>query len=201
MYDDITVKQNLPLPDEIKNLNFNWKETRFQTKDLENYLGEYCICEQGFLHERIVEREYVEFSPEEKAIRKAKKTFIPIWKDVIEKSSYHKRLENYHGSVNFYTYGVLNEKEDFWIEFKAFFSYGKLDKIELVEFRKDISRKITNKEWEQKYKERQQQPWNKFKRWASYIGWRWFWSKLSKACYCMSNGFSSIQVLIIRHML
>ena len=58
MYDEIYVKQDLPLPEEIKNL-FDWKNYRFQTKDLENYLGEYIINEYNELVEVITEREYI----------------------------------------------------------------------------------------------------------------------------------------------
>jgi len=86
MYDEIIVKKDLPLPEEISKLDIDWKNYIFQTKSLENCLIVYFIDEDGGLNEIEFEREYIDFTEEEKKLRKKKKQFFPIYKDVIEKS-------------------------------------------------------------------------------------------------------------------
>lgn len=199
MYDEITVKHKLPNPKEIKSL-FKWNEYRFQTKDLENCLIEYVI-KNNSLFEKIVEREYIEYTEEEKKDRKKKKQFFPIFKDVIEKSSTLKKLEDFHGVINFYTYEKLNQDQDFWIDFKASFIYGKLDKIELIDFKKEESRSIRNKEWEKEMEAKQKHPWNCFKKYASRLGWRWFWQKVCRSLFFISNQLHNIRTFIIKHIL
>jgi hypothetical protein len=66
MFDEIKFEGNLPLPEELKKLNINWKDYTFQTKDLVNCLSNYWISEEGELFERVVEREYVPYTKEER---------------------------------------------------------------------------------------------------------------------------------------
>lgn len=197
MYDHIVVKQTLPLPKEIKKLK-NWKTYQFQTKDLDNCLLDFTISKQGELYENVVEREYIPYTEEEKKSKKIKSW--DLWKDVIEKNSYDKKI-NHHGVLKFYTYDELDADTDYWIEFLAYFVYGKLDKIELVEFKLDKERKIQNKKWEEEYKKQQKHPWNIFKHYASYLGWRWFWKKINNCLYNLSRVFSNLQMLVVRHLL
>jgi hypothetical protein len=195
MFDDIIIKKEIPLPMELKSLNIDWKNHKFQTKDLDNCLLEYFISEEGFLYEHIVEREYISYTKEERKSKKIKPW--DIWKEVIEKESYDKRLDNYHGKIRFYTYEKYDDKNDFWLEFDAYFVYGNLDKIELVEFKREKSRSSCNQEWMDEYKKQQKHPWNLFKKYASYIGWSWFWRKVSNTFYKLSVLSSNIQRFII----
>lgn len=195
MFDSITVKQNLPLPEEIKNLK-DWKNYQFQTKDLDNCLLEYWISEDGELFEHVVEREYVPYTKEEKKKLKS----WDLWKDVIEKGSKDEKV-NHHGTLTFYTYDEIDDDTSFWVEFKAYFVYGKLDKVESVEFKLDKERKINNKKWEEEYKKRAKHPWNVFKRYAAYIGWRWFWRKVSNLLYKLSKAVSQIQMFVNRYFI
>jgi len=196
MYDELTIKTHLPLPEEIKHLNIDWKNHRFQTKDLENCLIDYVLTEQGRLVERVVDREYIEYTEDEKKDRKP----WNIWKDVIEKNE---RFEdtNFHGTVFFYAFEEFDDKYDFWLDYRAYFVYGKLDKIELIEFKKTKSYKITNREFEERYKLEAKRPWNVFKRLASYLGWSWFWKKSSNLCQRLSNTFNYIHSFILRNFL
>jgi len=199
MFDTIIVKKELPLPEEVKHLKIDWNTHDFQTKDLENCMLEYVITEDDKLVEHIVEREYVEFTEEEKKHKDHRKW--NLWKDVIVKEERYEDV-NYHGTITFYTFHpFVDETQDFWIDFKAYFVYGKLDKIELLEFNKQKSHKITNKEIEEARKQREKLPWNTFKRYASYVGWRWFWNNASRWCYDASRTTSAMQTFIIRHML
>ena len=58
-----------------------------------------------------------------------------------------------------------------------------------------------NKEWEEERKKEQQLPWNRFKRLMGYVGWYWFWKKVSKVCYSFHSFFSNLHAFIIRHCL
>lgn len=198
MFDEIIVKQELPLPEELKKLNIDWKNHRFQTKDFDNCLLEYILTEEGRLVEHIIEREYIYYTEEEKKSKKLKPW--DLWKDVIEKDVRYEDV-NYHGAFTFYTYEDFDENYDFWIDLKAYFSYGKLDKIELVEYKKEPSRKISNKQFEEERKQAERHPWNVFKRAASYFGWRWFWRRASGLCRQASDMCSSAQMFIFKYLL
>jgi hypothetical protein len=200
MFDEIKVKHDLPIPEEVRGLDIDWKEVRFQTKDLENLMDEYLI-DNNALYQRIVELEYIEFSEEEKKQNKKNKRWFPIHKDVIEKSSYHKKIEDFHASINFYHYGEqLNDDEDFMVDFIAHFIYGNLDRIELLKFEKFESRKITNEQWKLKMKEEAKKPWNRFKHYANYIGWRSFWRTIEKRIFTVEKAMGSLRMFILRHM-
>jgi hypothetical protein len=175
MYDELIVKRSLPLPKEIKKFK-NWKEYRFQTKDFDNYLGEYLIDSRGSLYEVEIEREYIEYTEEEKNSLDIKPWHL--WKDVIEKSRTNKKLD-YHGKIRFYTFESLNDDTDFWLEFDVYFSYGKLDKIELVKFETETGRKQRLNEWTKNYEKKKDLPWNKFKtHLRKYLGWNRFWNRV-----------------------
>jgi hypothetical protein len=198
MFDNIIVKKKLPLPKELKDLDINWKEYTFQTKNLENCLLDYYIDRNGELWEKIVERKYIYYTEEEK--KKLKPKSWDLFKDVIETAKDPKKI-NYHGTINFYTYEELNKDEDFWLEYEGYFIYGKLDKVEIKKFYIEETRKKSLKEWEESYKKQQQRPWNRFKHYASYIGWRWCWKKISTCLHRLSRGLSNLQILISKYML
>ena len=198
MFDDITCKKELPLNEELKTLPIKWEEVGFQTKDLENCLLHYTISEDGRLLEHVVEQEYVHYTEEEKK-RKDRKPW-DLYKDVTIKKKYDKEVDH-HGVVNFYTNVDYTDEEEFWVEFNAYFVYGKLDKIELFKCEKNKSQTVYHKEWEEKRKIEEQKLWNRTKKILRYIGWGWFWNKMSRYCYKLSQVFSGIQTLIIRNLL
>ena len=198
MFDEISIEKELPLPEELKKLNIDWKSHNFQTKDLENCMLKYVIRDDGKLFEHVIEREYIPWSEEEK---KAKKISAwNFWKEVLEKGEHYDEL-NHHGIITFYTYENFDDMQDFWLEYKAYFVYGKLDKIELSEFKLEQSLKLRNEEIDKKRKQEQSKIWNVFKQYASYLGWRWFWRKVSTICYKMHQVCSSMQMFILRNML
>ena len=200
MFDEIKIKRDLPLPEEVKGLDIDWKEVRFQTKDLENLMDEYLI-DNNALYQRIVELEYIEYTEEEKKQNRKNKKWFPIYKDVIEKSSYHKKIDDFHGSINFYHYDELNDDEDFMVDFIAHFIYGNLDRIELLKLEKMESRRIYNQKWQIEMEERAKRPWSRFKHYAGYVGWRGFWRALDKSIFKVINLLQSIRTCIIRDML
>lgn len=192
MFDYIKCKKELPLNDDLKNLQVKWDEVQFQTKDLDNCLSEYIISENGELLEEIVEREYIYYTEEEK---KQKRDKWNLYKDVIEKNRYTKKVE-YHGKITFYEIFDISETEDIWVDFDAYFTYGKLDRIELVKSEKQESRKIRMDEfWEEEKKRTSSFSY----RLKNYSGWFWFWNKIGKICYNISRFFSNIHMFIIRY--
>ena len=198
MFDDITCKNELPLNEELKALPIKWDEIGFQTKDLENCLLHYTISEDGRLLEHVVEKEYVHYTEEEKKSKDRRPW--DFYKDVKITNEYDKEI-HHHGIINFYTNVDYTDEEEFWVEFNAYFIYGKLDRIELFKCDKQKSGKVYHKEWEEKRKLEAKKLWNRTKKALYYIGWRWFWNKMSRYCYKLSSLFSKIQMLIIRNLM
>lgn len=199
MYDSIRVKAKLPLTDELKDLKYDWSNVEFQTKDLENCLLEYTINEDGTLTEHITEYEYTYYTPEERKKDKSLKPWNIVKEQKLLKEE-HKALD-YHGAFVFYCYEPYGEEETITADFKAYFSYGKLDKIELLKVEKSPSYSVSNKKWEEQRKLEEKKPWNRFKKYARYIGWRWFWSNTAKNLYTLSRGIETARMFIFKNML
>jgi hypothetical protein len=193
MYDTIKIKKALPLPEEVKHLNLNWLEIEYQTKNFDNCLSEFVLTENGELFEILVEREYVEWSNEEK--KTAPK--FSFFKDIIEKKREEKKL-NYHGVVRFYCYERFDEENDFFIDYDAFFIYGKLDKIEIAKFEKyKASRNNMHNLFLEHNKFK-----NKLKRSAAkYSGWNWFWKSVTKLLYNTSSLLEKMRVIIFNYLI
>jgi hypothetical protein len=162
MFDSLTVKKKLPLTKELKALNIDWENEVFQTKDLENLLETYEITKSGKLKHLWQEREWV----------KEEDGFFGGYLNVVREEW---RDVDFHGTINFYTTHTDNNKyhwdfinddpeqmtwddielivgNDWWFEFEAYFTKGKLDEIKLIKATKDpISERIkNNKVWAEK---------------------------------------------------
>ena len=198
MYDHITCKAPLPLTEELVKLNVDWTGAAFQTKDLDNSLDHYIIDSDGYLYIENIEREYVEYTEEEK------KTLNPkpwnVYKEVSIKSKTLDKVA-YHGTVVFYDIVSYSETEDMWVEFSASFIYGKLDKLELTETKKMKSNALCTLEFEEEQRRRAASPWGKFKTFATPYGWRRLWLALARLCNNISRVASKLQTLIFKHML
>lgn len=166
MFDEIKVNVDLPLDDELKSLSVDWKNKIFQTKDLENLMSFYIITEDGDILEEIVEREYIPYTEGELGT----KPKFSVWKDVIEKSRRTQKLD-YHGTLIFYCGAEISEEEDMWIDFKAYFSYGKLDKIILFNKEKTKNHRITLNQLMEQKREEDKKLINKVKKTLRKIGW------------------------------
>lgn len=196
MFDNIKVQHDLPLPEELKNFT-DWKETTFQTKDLDNTLNDYTV-KDGQLISHIVEMEHIYYSEEERKRLSKEMKWVPFVKESRVISSRDEPID-FHGTLTFYTYEKFDETHDFWVDFKAYFSYGKLDKIELLEYKKS---EIEDRDrWKKMLEARQRKPWNRIKRWLSYLGWRWFWNKIARGLAGAASLLSRTQMWIYRNML
>jgi hypothetical protein len=195
MFDEITCKTPLPLNEELKRLNVNWNEIVFQTKDLDNCLNKYTITEDGELIENIVEYKYTYYTEEEKKSNKNLKAW-DIVKDQKIIKEYSKTI-NYHGTVVFYDILEFSDVEDVWVDFKAYFVYGKLDKIEIDKIEKHPSRKHNLDD----FLEKDRQLKNSFQyKCKTYLGWFWFWKNVGILAYKLSNLCSKLHSSSIRKL-
>jgi hypothetical protein len=193
LFDSLQVQKELPIPPELQPLPINWAEEEFQTKDLDNSLAEYLIKKNGDLVEIVTERQYIPHKNPKDA------KFPKMWAQVIEKEPYERPL-NHHGTLLFYTSVGLTPTQDAWVEFEAYYSYGKLDKIELKAFEKVQAQKLSLKKWEEEYKKEQTRPWARFKHYANYIGWGWTWRKIANSLQHLSEILTKTQMFIRRNL-
>lgn len=100
LFDRVYCKVKLPLPKDMQGLpDKDWANEEFQSKDLQLWMHDYQIREDGSLY---CDEDHV---------------------------------ESYHGSFYFYTHFLEEDlPNDYRIEFKAIFAYGKLKEIQLIEF-------------------------------------------------------------------
>jgi len=195
MFSYIKCKRELPLTDELKNLSVKWDETQFQTKDLDNCLETYIISEDGELLEEVIEYEYTYYTEEEKKHKDHKPWNIVKDQKVVKQET---KKVDFHGKIVFYETLDLNDEESIWVDFDAYFVYGKLDKLELAKVEKYENHKIKMDEYWKTYESKQNSFSYKLKK---YSGWFWLWKKIEKGCYSMSRFFDTIRYSIIRNIL
>lgn len=107
MFDTIFVKADLPLTEDLRALDVKWNEVDYQTKSLESCMSTYEITRDGDLV-----------------------TYNDAWWDDNSLKRDPMKVPC-HGKINFYHYVEDLNDYDWFIDFVAYFSYGKLDKIEL----------------------------------------------------------------------
>lgn len=129
MFDIVSVAVPLPYSEEMRELGLDKNNREYQTKDLECYMGRYVIQSGRLFEQKYKKTEWVEGDPKsefltDKLGRLSKQD--PYWEDV-----------NYHGEISFYDYlSDIEDKWNCWVEFKATFTRGVLEGIELVRFTK-----------------------------------------------------------------
>ena len=195
MFSYIKCKKNLPLTEEIKNLSDKWGDIQFQTKDLDNCLESYIISEDGDLLEEVVEYEYTYYTEEEKKQKDHKPWNIVKDQKIVKQET---KKVDFHGKITFYETFDIDDQESIWVDFDAYFVYGKLDKLELAKVEKYENRKVKMDEYWKTYESKQ----NSFSyKLRKYSGWFWLWKKIEKYCYSMSRFFDNIRYFIIRNIL
>jgi hypothetical protein len=198
MFDSIICLRELPLSEELKKLNKNWRDADFQTKDLDNSLSLYRIEESGDLIREIVEYDYEEYTAEE--LKTIKPKPWNLYKKVTVNAKYDEHV-NHHGKILFYTSVEFSEEKDIWVDFEATYTHGKLDGIVLVDQREVTSQKANNKYWEEFTKEQAKLPWNRFKNFAGSYGWYWFWRKVYRLTTFTARTLDTLANKIQKHLL
>ena len=208
MFDQLTVKKKLPLTKELKALDIVWDEEVFQTKDLDNCMDNYEITKSGKLKHLWQQREWKD---DDSAFFKG---YFDVakeeWRDV-----------DFHGTISFYTsYCTNNAKhwdlfdgddqltfenievipgDDWWFEFEASFTKGKLDDIKLIKADKTpVKERIYNsKVWAMKRAEENKKLSRRVVNFMRKFSWyrvsvrytlrfiNWLHSKLTYALYRM----------------
>jgi hypothetical protein len=132
MFDYVVCDYKLPLSEtELSQLKtkVDWENMEFQTKSFVEWssLEHFSIEEDGQLYKKVVEYEENDdrevdgdfpFTPPLKAVERG-----------IERV-------DYTGEISFYNM-IIDEDEDFWVEFKALFWKGDLKEIHLEDFKKE----------------------------------------------------------------
>jgi hypothetical protein len=195
MFSYIKCKKELPLTDELKSLSVKWDELQYQTKDLDNCLENYIISEDGELLEEVIEYEYTYYTEEEKKQKDHKPWNIVKDKKIIKQET---EKVDFHGKITFYETFDLNDLESIWVDFHAYFVYGKLDKLELAKVEKYENRKVKMDEYWKTYESKQNSLSYKLKK---YSGWFWVWNKIGRGCYSLSKVLDSIRYFIVRNFL
>ena len=179
MFDDIAISDPLPFNDEMKELGLDKNNRTWQTKDLDCAMNLYYI--QGG---QLFEQEY-KVVKWEQGDPNGESVMDKIG-SLIRTDPYLKKLD-FHGEINFYDYiGDVADKWDCWVEFKATFIHGKVEKIELVEFKKtdNAERKKRDAEFWQKIDQQNAIWYNKFifntKIWRKLENiWYRVWAKIA----------------------
>jgi hypothetical protein len=122
MFDYISVADALPVNDELVASGLNINNRRFQTKNLGKMMHSFII--QGG---RLFEQKYK----------------VNRWVDdpdgfaggYVEQEEPFIEERKYHGEIVFYDFSS-KDNFDYWTEYKAIFTHGLVEKIELIAFRK-----------------------------------------------------------------
>ena len=200
MFDNIICKYPLPAVESLKDKAIDWSKEDFQTKDLENYLYLYEITSEGMLIEKVIEYDYVEAPKED--LKQTPDELNPLtWRTHIpvEKASYDEII-NHHGTVNFYTSAAFSDEEEVWVTFRAYFSYGKVDKIDLIEEYKITSYKQVNLELAQAKEKAEKKLWNRFKKAVRPYGWTYSWNKIIKMLEFAQKVLTKVTYAIYRNV-
>jgi hypothetical protein len=151
MFDYISVADKLPTNAEIDAAGLDLYKEPFQTKDLDNVLATYYIqCGRLFV-EKYRSSTWVADAD----------AFAGGYLD--REEPYQEELVDFHGKINFY-HLIDKDDKDHWVEYNAFFTHGKLDKIELFKYRveSNVERNQSLKEIFAKSEERNRIWYNKY---------------------------------------
>ena len=182
MFDNISVSDTLPFNQEMKDLGLDINNHSWQTKDLSNSLSQYYI--QGG---RLFEQKYKIhnwIAGDEKA-----ESFMDRLGHMEREDPYLEPVYH-HGEIYFYDFvSDVQGKWDCWIEFKAVFTNGGLDRYELVKFEKkdNAERKAADEAFFNEMEEEKRKFINRY--FFHTKPYRWFSRKWYSACVSIGNFF------------
>ena len=180
MFDYISVADKLPTNSEIDAVGLDLYKEPFQTKDLDNILSTYYIQGGRLFVEKYRSSTWVADAD----------AFAGGYLD--REEPYQEEMVDFHGKINFYHF-IDKDDKDHWVEYDAYFTHGKLDKVELVKYKADsnVERKQSLKEMFTKSEERSKIWYNK------YIFYTKCWQKfrrfLFRALSLIERGINNIK--------
>lgn len=185
MFDTISVSDQLPFTDEMKELGLDARNYSLQTKDLDNVMAEYVLQENKLYITKYKISEWVDGDP------KAKNMFDRI--------GYLKREEPYleevkhHGVIYGCEYRTnVDNKWDCWIEFELKFTDGLLTESSVHKFDKvDATERIQRQDkFMREIKERNSRFINKY--FFHTTAYRWFGGKIRRVLSAAANALQTI---------
>lgn len=188
MFDTLSISDSLPYTQEMKDLGLSSNNHNWQTKDLDNSMSLYYIQGGRLLEQKYKTTEWVEGDTKSKN-----------WLDRIghmKKEDPYLEPVYHHGEIYFYDFVQnVQDKWDCWIEFKAIFTNGFVDRYELVKFdKKDNSERLQQeKEWKENQEKIASVWYNRYffytkpVRWFMNRVWYRFFTKLSTLCSKVAN--------------
>lgn len=120
MFDNISVSDKLPFNDEMVKLGLDKNVYSFQTKDLHCSLDTYFIQGGKLLEQKYKETTWIEKKDD-------------LFGGYFDKQEPYLVDTQYHGTLRFYHIQAVDNL-DCWIEYKARFTNGTLEDIELFDF-------------------------------------------------------------------
>lgn len=183
MFDTLSISDTLPFTQEMLDLGLDKNDHDWQTKDLENCMDLYFIQGGRLFVQKHKKTEWIKGDP------KAKSVMDRIGRLVTEEP--YLEPVYHHGEIYFYEFKQdVDSKWDCWIEFKAVFTNGIVDRYQLVEFSKadNAERKQRDKEWQDAINEESNRWINKYFVYTRPV--RWFSMKVwYRACNAIANFF------------
>ena len=129
MFDTISVSGDLPFSQEMIDLGIDKNNLSFQTKDLDCTMSHYIIQNGELFEEKYKTEKWIEGNKNAKSI-------IDKIGHMQREDPYFEKV-NFHGEIYFYELLMnVQDKWDCWVEFKAVFTDGKLQKMEAFKFEK-----------------------------------------------------------------
>lgn len=186
MFDTLSISDTLPYTQEMKDLGLDKNDHNWQTKDLDNCMNLYYIQGGRLSLQRYKKSEWVKGDP------KAKSVMDRI--GYLNQEDPYLDPVNFHGEIYFYDFKQdVEDKWDCWIEFKAIFTNGIVDRYELVKFEKtdNAERKQRDKEWKEQMIKDSNKWINKYFFYTKPV--RWFGRKVwYRTCTAISNFFNKL---------
>jgi len=205
-----TLKVNYPLPLNKKEQaifsNIDWSKQAFQTKDLECTLSTYTLNKNGNLCWTKVDGIWTRTMSKEEE-KKARKKNPFVWPHKFVEKSRKTVKHNYTGNIDFYESVEDNEGNEWWVEFTASLSKGKITgKIKKKEVRLSRSKKEIEKqelEWQNRLAKEEKLFHNRFRKFMNKITlgyWRNFWFLVGKPFRKIANKIQNVDIWINRYI-
>lgn len=185
MFDTLSISDSLPYTQEMKDLGLDTNNRSWQTKNLENAMELYYIQGGRLFCQRFSKTQWIEGDANAKSV-------MDRFGHLERECPYLEPIYH-HGEVYFYDFiNDVDNKWDVWVEFKAVFTNGTVDRYELVKFEKkdNEERKQHEKEWKAKLLAEENKWSNK------YIfhtkPYRWIARQFYRVCYNLGEFFHNL---------
>lgn len=180
MFDTISVSDQLPFTDEMKELGLDARNYSLQTKDLDNALSTYVLQDDKLYLEKYEKEEWIVGDP------KGKSLFDKLGH--LHREGKYLEDVKYHGIIYACDYRTdVQEKWDCFIDFEITFTDGLVTNKRVIKFEKvdNADRKERNKAWENEMIMNQNRWINKY--FFHTLVYRWFGTKVRRVLHAVAR--------------